>query len=549
MIRKFKINIVILISILMILSGCKTGKPDMAFEQEDGGAVQGINTFDVNATAENFRETSDQFAADAKGIKNKNKIENQPARRVSLNQNAGEDKKPLEIIDHNEFVKKLETKEVSLKFVDMDISSALKLFASLVQRNIIIGEEVSGNVTVDFENIKWGSAVYALLDINNLIMIVDEDSGLLRVHSRETYVQLEKDKIARTLEVNKNSITLGSGGNANLDADGNEQELILSEVFRVFNQTSTDVATPIQEMLPDDTTAIITDDPLNNQLFVRGTPEELNTIENILEQLDKEKKQVLIEAYLINASDNFSENFKNNLQAVQAESLDAGQSGIAFTGVDTSPGSSTGISYELQDTDGTLGPFNSEGVDSVRYFTDATLNGSALILGNIGIARLKAVINMSIDQKYSEAISNPKLFALDGQTSTITQGNQLLKTLPAAGDAAGSTITIAQNLSMNVTPNIIGDNRVELELSINNSAPGETEEDAIATNTESLTSIVRIDTGEVAILGGVYKNTKNDNNNFVPFFSKIPLIGTFFRNETKTDNKNQLLIFISANIV
>ena len=196
-----------------------------------------------------------------------------------------------------------------------------------------------------------------------------------------------------------------------------------------------------------------------------------------------------------------------------------------------------------------MGPFNSEGVDSVRYFTDATLNGSALILGNIGIARLKAVINMSIDQKYSEAISNPKLFALDGQTSTITQGNQLLKTLPAAGDAAGSTITIAQNLSMNVTPNIIGDNRVELELSINNSAPGETEEDAIATNTESLTSIVRIDTGEVAILGGVYKNTKNDNNNFVPFFSKIPLIGTFFRNETKTDNKNQLLIFISANIV
>ena len=134
----------------------------------------------------------------------------------------------------------------------MDISSALKLFASLVQRNIIIGEEVSGNVTVDFENIKWGSAVYALLDINNLIMIVDKDSGLLRVHSKEVYVQLEKDKIARTLEVNKNSITLGSGGNANLDADGNEQELILSEVFKVFNQTSGDVLTPIQEMLGDE---------------------------------------------------------------------------------------------------------------------------------------------------------------------------------------------------------------------------------------------------------------------------------------------------------
>ena len=75
-------------------------------------------------------------------------------------------------------------------------------------------KKLVGN-NIDFENIKWGSAVYAILDINNLIMTVDEDSGLLRVHSKETYVQLEKDKIARTLEENNNSITLESGGNAN----------------------------------------------------------------------------------------------------------------------------------------------------------------------------------------------------------------------------------------------------------------------------------------------------------------------------------------------
>ena len=161
----------------------------------------------------------------------------------------------------------------------MDIRSALKLFAGVAQRNIIIGDEVSGNITVDFENIKWGSAVYALLDINNLIMIVDEDSGLLRVHSKEVFVQLEKDKIARTLEVNKNSITLGSGGGSNLDSEGNVQELVLSEVFRVFNQTSADVIEPIQNMLGDDTTVQITDDVVNNQLFVKGSPEELNTIE------------------------------------------------------------------------------------------------------------------------------------------------------------------------------------------------------------------------------------------------------------------------------
>ena len=538
-------KILITLSITLLLCSCRSGRPDMAKDMEGKGAVQDIETFNVVKTAENFRETADQFAADVKKIKSKNNANETYPRRVSLDHNSGYDKTPLTIVDHNEYVKKLETKEVSLKFNNMDIRSALKLFASLAQRNIIIGDEVSGNITVDFEDIKWGSAVYALLDINSLIMIADEDSNLLRVHTKDVFVQLEQDKIDRTLEVKKNSITLGSGGSSNLDADGNPGEIVLSEVFRVFNQTSGDMIEPIQAMLGEDATVEITDDEINNQLFVKGSPEELSTMERILEQLDIERKQVLIEAYLINASDNFSENFKNNLNVIQAESLDAGQDGISFVGVDATPGSATAVTNELQGE----GAFNTEGTIATDYFSDAALNGSALILGNIGIARLKAVINMSIDQKFSEAISNPKLFALDGQTSTITQGNQLLKTIPAAGDAAGSTVTINENLSMNVTPNILGQDKVELNLSINNSSPGETDEDAVATNTESLTSIVRIKTGEVAILGGVYKNTKNDNNNFVPFFSKIPLLGTFFRTETKTDNKNQLLIFISANIV
>ena len=175
-------------------------------------------------------------------------------------------------------------------------------------------------------------------------------------------------------------------------------------------------------------------------------------------------------------------------------------------------------------------------------------------MGNIGITRLKAIISMSIDKKNSETISNPKLFALDGQSSTLAQGNQLLKELDGAGSAASTTVTIDQNLSMSVTPNVINDDQIELNLSITNSSPGTVPANVsaasnTATNTESLTSIVRVASGEVAVLGGVYKNTRNDNTNRVPFFSKIPLLGTFFRAETREDNRTQLLIFISANIV
>ena len=544
-----RINIILLSLILTLLSGCRSGKPDMAYEQEDGGAIQQIDAFDVTATAENFRETSDEFTEKVKDIREKRKKNKLSPRRVSLTNYGDSEKKPLAIVDHNEFVKKLETNEVSLKLNDMDIRSALKLFASLVQRNIIIGEEVSGNITIDFENIKWGSAVYALLDINNLVMTEDKDSGLLRVHSSEVYVQLEKDKIDRTLEVNKNSITLGSGGTT-IDTDGNQETIIVSEIFKVFNQTSADVIEPIQNLLGSETTVEISDDPGNNQLLVRGSPEDLNLVETIIEKVDLEKKQVLIEAYLINATDDFNEQFNNNLTAFNASALENGRDGITYVGVEGTPGGD-GLEFVTQNTAAQL---ESGALDATTSFTNATLAGGAVIMGNIGITRLKAIISMSIDKKNSETISNPKLFALDGQSSTLAQGNQLLKELDGAGNAASTTVTIDQNLSMSVTPNVINDDQIELNLSITNSSPGTVPANVsaasnTATNTESLTSIVRVASGEVAVLGGVYKNTRNDNTNRVPFFSKIPLLGTFFRAETREDNRTQLLIFISANIV
>ena len=539
--KTFKFNLILLSVCLLVFSGCKSGKPNMAYEQEDGGAVQEQSAFNVEATAENFKKSSSEFTEKTKKISEVQK--NSPARRVSLTVKNGDTSTPLSIIDHNEFVKSLETNEVSLKLNDMDIKSAFKLFAGLVQRNILIGEEVNGNITIDFENIRWGSAVYALLDINNLIMIEDKDSGLLRVHSKEVYVQLEKDKIDRTLEVNKNSITLGSGGTT-LDDDGNAERFEVSEIFRVFNQTSENLIEPIQSLLSEDTPIQINNDEVNNQLLVKGTPEELDFVEKIVEKLDLEKKQVMIEAYLINATDDFNEQFKNNLQAFNASATANGEDGMTFFGIDGSGAAATSFARTTTE---------SANVRAEDYFTqDVNLQNSAVIMGGIGFTRLKAIISMSIDKKNSETISNPKLFALDGQSSTLAQGNQLLKEIGGGSGQAATTVTIDQDLNMTVTPKITSDSQVELKLVIENSTPGTVPTgvtSTTATNSESLNSTVRVRSGQVAVLGGVYKNSKNDNTTRTPFFSKIPILGTFFRAETREDNKTQLLIFISANIV
>ncbi|MDA9150162.1 hypothetical protein N9N75_00585 [Candidatus Pelagibacter sp.] len=539
--KKF-IKLFLVITLSVLLASCSTSKrPKMAYDQKDKGAVQEIESFNVKASAENFRKTSEQFSQDTKEILNKNKKEEKLVRRISLTDGKEPEKESLKLLDRNLKIKKLEDTEVSLKLNNMNIRSALKLFAGLVQRNIIIGNEVDGEITIDFENIKWGSAVYAILDINNLVMTVDEDSGLLRVHTKEFFAQLEKSKIDNTIEANNNLASLDSGGS--VSSDENSAGPMVTEIFKVFYQNSSDLVESLGEIMGEAEGFTMVDDEQNNQIIITGTYAQLNQAENILNKIDLEKKQVMIEAYIVNATDGFNKNFSANLDLINAQNAQNGRDRITFAGIDTNPSNTS----EITTTNTVSLP---ENISNTDLSAAASVAGGAFLLGNIGMTKIKAVITNSVNDSNTETVSNPKLFAMDGEQAQLTQGTTLVKVIPASGDAAGSTEEIPQNLSITVTPEIIGDSTIKMELTLSNDTPGASLSDgSVTTNEESITSIVQINAGDVAVLGGVYKNTRENSENYVPFFSKIPLLGAFFRQKTDQDNKTQLLIFLSANIV
>ena len=541
--KTFRISTKLILTIILSLSlvSCSMSKrPKMAYDQKDKGAVQEIESFNVKSSAENFRKTSDQFSKDTRDILNKNSKSENLVRRIALTNNNQQETKALTLLDRNLEIKKLENTEVSLKLNNMNIRSALKLFASLVQRNIIIGEEVNGEITIDFENIKWGSAVYAVLDINGLIMTVDEDSGLLRVHTKEVFAELEKSKIDNTIVSNNNLASLGVGGSINNGDAGTEP--MVTEIFKVFFQDSTDLVESLGSIMTDAEGFVMVDDEKNNQIVITGTYAQLNQAENILNKIDLEKKQVMIEAYIVNATDGFNKNFGANLELVNITNVQEGRNRITYSGIDTNPGDTT----EFTPSDTSTAGLSNEGLTTKAV----NLAGGAFLLGNIGMTKMKAVINSSVNDSNTETVSNPKLFAMDGEEATLTQGTTLVKVIPASGDAAGSTQEIPQNLSITVTPEIIGDDRIKMELTLSNDTPGASLADgSVTTNEESITSIVQLNAGDVAVLGGVYKNTRENSENYVPFFSKIPILGAFFKQKTDQDNKTQLLIFLSANVV
>ena len=538
-----KINklIVLFLSCLLLFSCAK--RPNMSYDQKDKGAVQDIESFNVESSAENFRKDSVAYNNSAKKILGK-KSTDLTSRRISLQLETVEKlNRKLKIIDYNFPIKNLEKDLVTFKFDNIDLRSALKLFASSVERNIIIGNEVQGKLTMDFEDIKWGSAVYVVLDMNNLVMTEDKDSKLLRVHSSEQFATLADKKIKQTIARNDSLASLDIDPILSSD---NEEENTISEIFKIYYQKSVNVIAPLEAAVGENVT--ITDDENNNQLVVTASLQDLDKVDLALQEIDVERKQVMIEAYIISATDNFTKSFNANLELLETRDRIAGEDRITFTGISTNPGVSTPVKVPTKDNEDV--ETNDPAVPNSQLFdSEVNLAGGAFLIGNLGMARLKAVINASNTDNNSETISNPKLFAMDGNTSTLVQGIELLRIIPAAGDAAGSIEKIPQNLNIQVTPRVMGNEKVELDLIIANNTPGESTADATTTNTEAITAMVQIDSGDVAILGGVYKNVKTDNKQYVPILSSIPIIGSFFKQKAKSDGKTQLLIFLTANIV
>ena len=538
-----KIIAFIFIASLVLLSACSKKRPEMSYHKKDRGVVQDIDMVSVTASAKNFKKTSEKFSKDAQKLITK-KNPNNRVRRVSLSASSIQSTNSIQgVIDLNAEIKNLETTPVTLKFNKINIRSALRLFSGIVKRNIVIGEEVDGSITLDFQDIRWGSAVYAILEMNNLVMIHDSASGMLRVHTKEKYLEFEKQKVDQTNAMQKNLASLSGDMDAVTDAtstaDGVEAP-VKTEIFKVFNQESKNVLASLTSVISG---LKVIDDTPNNQLIVTGTALQLNQTERILDKIDIEKKSVMVEAFIISAADGFAKVFDANLVAMSTgPARDSGgniTTTIANSGLDgVAIATAASVTPSLNSLDPAASSFGAQ-----------TLTGGMLVLGNIGRTQLRALINASVTDTNSESLSNPKLFAIDGEQASLVQGLSLIKVIPAAGDAAATTEEINLNLNLTVTPQIIG-GKVKLKLAISNNSLGTGGGDTdTPINNETVNSTVLINDGDVAVIGGVYKNTKTDNIKFIPLLHRIPIVGHFFKDKTKADTKSQLLMFITANIV
>ena len=414
---------------------------------------------------------------------------------------------------------------VSFKFQNLDYKEAMNLMAQAGNINILVGEEVAGSINAQLVDVPWDKAFNAILDLKNFAADFDVSSNLIRVHSPANLTAQESTKSARASAVKK-KVELEDS-----------VEPIISEIFRLYYITPAEAKSTLTELfasIDDNFSPIkITEEKTTRSIIVRGKETDLDIVDKIIKEIDVRTKQVLIEAFIVEANSDFERALGTRLGGYYKRQ-DSIVGGVQ--------GASTGD-----------GPINAGtavlggAVDSITDFGAAGATSGIGILKKTGSAVLKAEITALEIQGLGKTISNPKVFTLDNQVATITQGEEI----PYASSGDGGTDTQFKEaaLKMTVTPSIIGDGNVLLTIQVNNDTPNRSNAGDPAINKMEISTKLLVADGDIVVIGGIKKNSTTNSKQQTPGVGDTPVIGNLFKGKSKTDNLDELLVFIAPRVL
>ena len=392
------------------------------------------------------------------------------------------------------------------------------MFAEVSGRNIMIGDEVSGLVSAKLTDVPWDKALDSILKVKQLAKYVDEEANIIRIHSQEVLAAQEKYdlEIMQAMEKTRNA----------QDA----VQPLYTEIFKLYYTEAKNVSTEIQSIIngPESgegeevSSAIeITIDERLNYLIVKATESDLNFIQRIISELDVRTKQILIEAFIVEAS----------------ESL----------------GRSLGADFAINSPDTNILGFrdNFRG-DNALGITGSTLGAPAagtsaisFILGTT-TKNLSAALAASEDEGITKVLSNPRVFTLDGQAAEIKQVDQVPYT--KVEDGVTSIELKDAGITLKVTPVIVGDGNIILSVDVEKSTVDTTiANPPIAKRTISTKLLIKDET--IVVIGGVFTESTKSSKTQTPFLADLPLVGDLFKGEEKTNVRKELLVFLAPRII
>jgi type IV pilus assembly protein PilQ len=428
---------------------------------------------------------------------------------------------------------------LSFNFQNIEVRALLQIIAEFSGFNIIASDTVTGSATLKLKDVPWDQALDILMQSKGLDM--RKNGTVLWIAPKDellTKEKLELEQKAQILELEP------------LKTESFQLNYQKAEAFKlVFGIEGGNTANRI---LSKRGSAVI--EPRTNQLFVTDVPSKLDEIRKLIQKTDIASKQVLIEARIVEADDKFSRNLGAKLGFVDLRTTRGGDTGysvggngrVAFTGNYLGVGEQTG---QAKVTDQSFIP-NTQFVD----LPAAGING--LNPGSIAVSLFSSVANRFLNLELSaleadgngKIISSPRIVTADQLPAHIEQGTEIPYQV-ATSSGATSIFFRKATLSLDVTPQITPDGNIILSVDVHKDSPGTETRNGIIINTKQLKTLVLVENGGTVVLGGIYTQEEREDIAKVPFLGDIPLFGNLFKTTGRTNNKTELLVFITPKVL
>ncbi|OTG81427.1 hypothetical protein B9T33_07110 [Acinetobacter sp. ANC 5054] len=457
-----------------------------------------------------------------------------------------EDKNPLRPKAANHYT----GKKISLDFQDIEVRRVLQLLADFTEINMVAADTVQGNITLRLKDVPWDQALDIVLKTKNLdkrrngnVIWIAPVSELIKAEEEEAkaiaqsvklaplqteYIQLSYAKasdVEKLITEGRNSKNSNSNSNSN---SSNSNDFTGENVGSLLSPRGT-----------------VSTDPRTNTLIINDTSTKIDQIRKMIDLLDVSVKQVMVEARIVKASTDFTKEM-----GVKWGILSQGinqNSDLLVGGSDT-----TLWDLKTPDDDG---KYTIQRPSNLNVDLGVTKAGASRIaFGLISLSDFMLDLELSALQAdgYGEVISTPKVLTADKQQAKVASGQEIpyQTTTGTGSNATSSTEFKDALLSLDVTPSITPDGKVQMKLNIKSDSPaGYAQNGEIILNKNEINTDVLVNNGETVVLGGIFEQQNTLSQTKVPFLGDLPYVGRLFRKDTKSDKKTELLIFVTPRIV
>jgi type IV pilus assembly protein PilQ len=414
--------------------------------------------------------------------------------------------------------KKYNGRSLSLNFQNISVRTVLQIIADYNNFNLVTSDTVEGEITLRLDDVPWDQALDLILQTKGLDKRIE--GNILMVAPSEELAIRESNDLKNRQEVKE-----------------------LAPLYSEYLQINYAKAVDIADLLKTTDSTLLSSrgsvavDERTNTLLVKDTAEILENVHRLIDVLDIPIKQVLIEARMVTVKDDVSEDLGIRWGITDQQGT-KGTSGTINGATDIA----NGIIPSVNDRLNVNLPAAASSATSIAFHVAKLADGTVL---DLELSALE-------QENKGEIIASPRITTSNQKSAYIEQGVEIPYVESASSGATTVTFKKAV-LSLRVTPQITPDDRVILDLEITQDSQGTTVAtatgEAVAIDTQRIGTQVLVDNGETIVLGGIYQQNLISRVSKVPVLGDIPLVGFLFRNSTDTNERQELLIFVTPKIV